>query len=165
MKAAFTASIGITITHSIWIWSQNTLGWNFRTFWIFTELALWCSELFLCPSKRKTTFEILHFLKKYTAILIIQREGVKWPPYMRRNVNRKTRNISCSPVRIQSWFSRYPASQSGRDMKLTVYLHLVPSLRMAGAMPPALHIFSWLYSNESTFMHTLTQHNMHGHDW
>jgi hypothetical protein len=41
---------------------------------------------------------IMKFLNKNTPHVIprIQKEGVKWPPYTHRRVNRKTRNISCS---------------------------------------------------------------------
>jgi hypothetical protein len=36
-----------------------------------------------------------------------------------------------------------PSEYSGRGVKLTTHLHLVPKLRMCGAIPQLIHSFAW----------------------
>lgn len=43
-----------------------------------------------------------------------------------------------------------PGGLSGRDVKLTAYFHLVPTLRMRGAIPPLPDISSWGIQDDTT---------------
>jgi hypothetical protein len=49
-----------------------------------------------------------------------------------------------STQRPMQWVpALFPRGWSGRGVKFTTHLHLVPRLRMRGAMPPLLHECSW----------------------